>query len=168
MHTHHPIARVAPALRRKLVLLLALLAALAGPALAVQPDEVMKDPALETRARALSGELRCLVCQNELIDDSEAPLARDIRILIRERIGKGESNDAVRAYLVSRYGDFILLKPPFKPETLLLVAEPRHHAQSWPHGGALCSPPRPQTTPGLSEDEEARLAALTNGDASNG
>ena len=84
----------------------------------------MKDPALETRARALSGELRCLVCQNESIDDSEAPLARDIRILIRERIGKGESNDAVRAYLVSRYGDFILLKPPFKPETLLLWLSP--------------------------------------------
>ena len=102
----------------------ALLASLAGPALAVQPDEVMKDPALETRARALSGELRCLVCQNELIDDSEAPLARDIRVLIRERIGKGESNDAVRAYLVSRYGDFILLKPPFKPETLLLWLSP--------------------------------------------
>ena len=84
----------------------------------------MKDPALETRARALSGELRCLVCQNESIYDFEAPLARDIRILIRERIGKGESNDAVRAYLVSRYGDFILLKPPFKPETLLLWLSP--------------------------------------------
>ena len=116
---------VAPASRAKLLLLLLpLLASLAGAALAVQPDEVMKDPALETRARALSSELRCLVCQNELIDDSEAPLARDIRVLIRERIGKGESNDAVRAYLVSRYGDFILLKPPFKPETLLLWLSP--------------------------------------------
>ena len=103
---------------------LALLACLTGPALAVQPDEVMKDPALETRARALSAELRCLVCQNQSIDDSDAPLARDIRILIRERIGKGESNDAVRDYLVSRYGDFILLKPPFKPETLLLWLSP--------------------------------------------
>ena len=76
-------------------------------------------------ARApLSGELRCLVCQNELIDDSEAPLARDIRVLIRERIGKGESNDAVRDYLVSRYGDFIQLKPPFKLETWLLWLSP--------------------------------------------
>ena len=73
---------------KRALLLLPLLLALASPALAVQPDEVMKDPALETRARALSGELRCLVCQNESIDDSEAPLARDIRILIRERIGK--------------------------------------------------------------------------------
>ena len=105
-------------------MLLALLVSLAGPALAVQPDEVMRDRALETRARALSGELRCLVCQNKSIDDSDAPLARDIRILIRERIGKGESNDAVRAYLVSRYGDFILFKPPFKPETLLLWLSP--------------------------------------------
>ena len=122
------------ALRRRpasLGLMLPLLAALAGPALAVQPDEVMKDPALEARARALSAELRCLVCQNQSIDDSEAPLARDIRLLIRRRIGEGESNAEVRAYLVSRYGDFILLKPPFKPETLLVVAEPRAHAWPW-------------------------------------
>ena len=95
-----------------------------APALAVQPDEVMKDPALEARARALSAELRCLVCQNQSIDDSDAPLARDIRVLIRSRIASGESNDAVRAYLVSRYGDFILLKPPFKPETMLLWLSP--------------------------------------------
>ena len=95
-----------------------------APALAVQPDEVMKDPALEARARVLSDELRCLVCQNQSIDDFDAPLARDIRILIRQRIEKGESNDAVRAYLVSRYGDFILLKPPFKPETVLLWLSP--------------------------------------------
>src|SRR5579862_1049303 len=86
--------------------------ALAPAAFAVQPDEVMSDPALEARARALSAELRCLVCQNQSIDDSDASLARDIRVLIRERIGKGESNDAVRSFLVSRYGDFILLKPP--------------------------------------------------------
>ena len=95
-----------------------------APALAVQPDEVMKDPALEARARALSAELRCMVCQNQSIDDSDAPLARDIRILIRSSIEEGESNDAVRAYLVSRYGDFILLKPPFKLETLLLWLSP--------------------------------------------
>src|SRR5579872_2838273 len=93
-------------------------------ALAVEPDEVMKNPALEARARALSEELRCMVCQNESIDDSAAPLARDIRLLIRERIREGESNDQVRAYLVSRYGDFILLKPPFKPETWLLWLSP--------------------------------------------
>jgi cytochrome c-type biogenesis protein CcmH len=160
---------VAPVSRAKLLLLLlALLASLAGPALAVQPDEVMKDPALETRARALSGELRCLVCQNESIDDSEAPLARDIRVLIRERIGKGESNDSVRAYLVSRYGDFILLKPPFKPETLLLWLSPVLTLGLGVAAALYARRRAPGATPRLSEEEEARLAALTNGDASNG
>ena len=91
-----------------------------APRCAVRPDEVLKDPALEARARALSSELRCMVCQNESIDESDATLAHDIRLLIRERIAKGESNAEVRDFLVSRYGDFILLKPPFKPETLLL------------------------------------------------
>ena len=134
---------------------------LAGPALAVQPDEVMKDPALETRARALSSELRCLVCQNELIDDSEAPLARDIRVLIRERIGKGESNDSVRAYLVSRYGDFILLKPPFKPETLLLWLSPVLTLGLGVTAALYARRRAPSATPRLSEEEEARLAALT-------
>jgi cytochrome c-type biogenesis protein CcmH len=154
--------------RRKLLLLLPLLASLAGPAFAVQPDEVMKNPALEARARALSSELRCLVCQNESIDDSEAPLARDIRILIRERIGKGESNDAVRAYLVSRYGDFILLKPPFKPETLLLWLSPVL-VLGLGVGAALFAYRRaPSATTRLTAEEEARLAALTNGDASSG
>lgn len=161
-------SRVAPALRRKLLLLLALLAALASPALAVQPDEVMKDPALETRARALSSELRCLVCQNESIDDSEAPLARDIRVLIRERIGNGESNDSVRAYLVSRYGDFILLKPPFKPETLLLWLSPVITLGLGVTAALYARRRAPGTTPRLSAEEEARLAALTNGDASSG
>jgi cytochrome c-type biogenesis protein CcmH len=89
-------------------------------AFAVQPSEMLADPALEARARALSAELRCLVCQNQSIDDSDADLARDIRLLIRDRIAKGERNDQVRDYLVQRYGDFILLKPPLKRETLLL------------------------------------------------
>jgi cytochrome c-type biogenesis protein CcmH len=148
-------------------LLLVLLASLAGPALAVQPDEMMKDPALETRARALSGELRCLVCQNESIDDSEAPLARDIRVLIRERIGKGESNDSVRAYLVSRYGDFILLKPPFKLETWLLWLSPMITLGLGVAAALYTRRRAPRATPGLSAEEEARLAALTNGDASS-
>jgi cytochrome c-type biogenesis protein CcmH len=152
---------VAPVSRAKLLFLLALLASLAGPALAVQPDEVMKDPALEMRARALSGELRCLVCQNESIDDSEAPLARDIRVLIRERIGKGESNDSVRAYLVSRYGDFILLKPPFKPETLLLWLSPVLTLGLGVTAALYARRRAPSATPRLSEEEEARLAALT-------
>jgi cytochrome c-type biogenesis protein CcmH len=164
---------VAPVSRGQVLLLLIpllipLLASLAGPALAVQPDEVMRDPALETRARALSGELRCLVCQNESIDDSEAPLARDIRVLIRERIGKGESNDAVRAYLVSRYGDFILLKPPFKLETLLLWLSPVLTLGLGVTAALYARRRAPSATPRLSEEEEARLAVLTGGDASNG
>src|ERR1700690_1941611 len=154
--------------RSKVLLLLALLASLAGPALAVQPDEVMKDPALETRARALSGELRFLVCQNESIDDSEAPLARDIRILIRERIGKGESNDSVRDYLVSRYGDFILLKPPFKPETLLLWLSPVLTLGLGVAAALYARRRAPRATPSLSAAEEARRTALTNGDGSSG
>jgi cytochrome c-type biogenesis protein CcmH len=158
-------SHVAPVARAKFLLLLfPLLASLASPAFAVQPDEVMKDPALETRARALSGELRCLVCQNESIDDSEAPLARDIRVLIRERIGKGESNDAVRAYLVSRYGDFILLKPPFKPETLLLWLSPALTLGLGVAAALYARRRAPRSTPALSAEEEARLAALTGND----
>jgi cytochrome c-type biogenesis protein CcmH len=146
--------------------LLLVLALASASALAVQPDEVMKDPALETRARALSSELRCLVCQNESIDDSEAPLARDIRILIRDRIGKGESNDAVRGYLVSRYGDFILLKPPFKPETLLLWLSPVLTLGLGVAAALYARRRAPNTTPGLSAEEEAQLAALTRGEGS--
>jgi cytochrome c-type biogenesis protein CcmH len=136
-----------------------------GPALAVQPDEVMKDPALEARARALSAELRCLVCQNESIDDSEAQLARDIRLLIRTRIAKGESNDQVRAYLVSRYGDFILLKPPFKPDTLLLWLSPVIALGVGAAAVIIARRRAPGATPRLSAEEEARLAALTDRDA---
>jgi len=94
------------------------------PALAVQPDEILKDPVLETRARALSQELRCMVCQNQSIDDSDAPLARDLRLLIRERLTAGDSDADVKAYVVSRYGDFVLLKPPFDARTLLLWLSP--------------------------------------------
>ena len=160
--------KLALASRRKVLLLVALLACLAGPALAVQPDEVMKDPALEARARDLSAELRCLVCQNQSIDDSDAPLARDIRLLIRERIGKGESNDAVRAYLVSRYGDFILLKPPLKPETLLLWLSPVLTLGLGVAAVLYARRRAPRSTPRLSAEEEARLAALTDGDPSSG
>jgi cytochrome c-type biogenesis protein CcmH len=154
--------------RQRAAFLGATLVLLAAPALAVQPDEVMKDPALEARARALSAELRCLVCQNESIDDSEAELARDIRLLIRQRIADGESNDQVRAYLVSRYGDFILLKPPFKPDTALLWLSP---VLVLGLGGAAMVIARrraPRATPRLSAEEEARLAALTDGDAAGG
>ena len=91
---------------------------------AVQPDEIMTDPRLEARARALSTQLRCMVCQNESIDESHADLARDLRLLVRERLQAGDSDDQLRAFLVRRYGDFILLKPPFKLETWLLWGAP--------------------------------------------
>ena len=106
--------------------LIALLAALLAPAaaLAVQPDEILKDPALEARARDLSRELRCMVCQNQSIDDSEAPLARDLRLLVRERLTKGDSDSQVLDFLVARYGEFVLLKPPLELHTLLLWGLP--------------------------------------------
>jgi cytochrome c-type biogenesis protein CcmH len=105
---------------------LALLAALLLPqtGFAVTPDEILKDPVLEQRARGLSQELRCMVCQNQSIDDSEAPLAKDLRMLVRERLVKGDSDRQVLDYLVSRYGAFVLLKPPLEISTLLLWAVP--------------------------------------------
>lgn len=87
---------------------------------AVLPDEVLKDPALEARARTLSAELRCLVCQNQSIDESDAPLARDLRIIVRERLVAGDTDTAVLDYLVARYGEFVLLKPRFGGHTLIL------------------------------------------------
>jgi cytochrome c-type biogenesis protein CcmH len=145
-------------MKRWLILLIALLAS--SLALAVQPDEMLKDPALEARARALSGELRCLVCQNESIDESDASLARDIRLLIRERITKGESNKEVRDFLVSRYGDFILLKPPFKAETLLLWLSAPLTLALGGLGILLGLRRRKTATAALTAAEEARLAEL--------
>ncbi len=107
-----------------LMLLACLLVAPFTPARAVEPDEILQNQGLETRARALSAELRCLVCQNQSIDDSQAPLAKDLRVLVRQRLQAGDSDDQVRTYLVERYGDFILLKPPFKTATLLLWLTP--------------------------------------------
>src|SRR3981189_2160002 len=92
----------------------------ASAACAVQPDEISPDPAREARARDLSRELRCMVCQNQSIDDSEAPLARDLRLLVRERIAAGDSDGQVIDFLVARYGEFVLLKPRLKSHTLLL------------------------------------------------
>ena len=103
----------------------ALLALIApGAALAVQPDEMLKNPVLEARARNLSQELRCMVCQNQSIDDSEASLARDLRLLVRERLMQGDSDRQVLDFLVARYGEFVLLKPRFEPQTLLLWGIP--------------------------------------------
>ncbi len=94
------------------------------PALAIQPDEILKDTVLEERARVISKELRCLVCQNQSIDDSDAPLARDLRVLVRERLQAGESNEEVMNFVVDRYGDFVLLRPPVKASTLVLWLSP--------------------------------------------
>ena len=137
---------------------------------AVQPDEMMADPAKESRARELSRELRCMVCQNQSIDDSEAPLARDLRLLVRERIAAGDSDAQVIDFLVARYGEFVLLKPRFEPQTLLLWLLPPlvlaggglalwAHARRRPKGSAEAS------AVALTAEEEARLAALISADA---
>ena len=143
---------------RALLALGFLLAATAAGA--VQPDEVMKDPALEARARTLSAELRCLVCQNQSIDDSDAPLAGDIRLLIRERIAQGESNDTVRAFLVSRYGNFILLKPPFEFSTVMLWLSGPLTLALGALGVWAATRRGRGPAPALSADEEERLAAV--------
>lgn len=136
------------------------------PAVAVEPDEILPDPKLEARARALSVDLRCLVCQNQSIDDSNAPLARDLRILVRERLKSGDSDADVMKYVVARYGDFVLLRPPLNWNTVLLwLSAPlllllvggmmwrsTAGARSSTAGQAVARP--------LSRDEEERLARL--------
>ena len=111
---------------RNILAALAMAAAVvaANPAGAVVPSEMLQDPALEARARALSAELRCMVCQNQSIDDSDAPLAADLRVLVRERLTAGDSDAEVLDFLVARYGEFILLKPRFNWRTALLWAAP--------------------------------------------
>jgi cytochrome c-type biogenesis protein CcmH len=110
-------------MRRLLVIVLCVLATTTS-VLAVQPDEILKDPTLEGRARTLSAGLRCLVCQNQSIDDSDAPLARDLRLLIRERLVAGDSDNQVLGFIVGRYGEFVLLKPRFEARTILLWGGP--------------------------------------------
>ena len=112
--------RVAYLLLIALTLLTTTLLSTPRPALAVQPDEILTDPALEGRARTLSKELRCMVCQNQSIDDSDAPLARDLRILVRERLTAGDSDGEVIDFLVARYGEFVLLKPRLALHTAVL------------------------------------------------
>ena len=143
-------------------LAIALLAlTLSLPALAVQPDEILKDPALEARARALSQQLRCMVCQNQSIDDSDAPLARDLRVLVRERLTAGDSDGQVIDFLVARYGEFVLLKPRISLHTLLLWGAPFAVLIIAAFGflaarrrAAAVEPPR------LTAEEEARINAL--------
>lgn len=109
---------------RKFLATLGLLLVLALPSLAVQPDEMLNDPALEARARSISAGLRCLVCQNQSIDDSEAPIARDLRLLIRDQLKQQKTDADVVQFIVDRYGEFVLLKPRFEADTWLLWLTP--------------------------------------------
>ncbi len=143
--------------------------AVAAPARAVEPDEMLADPALEAKAREISAELRCLVCQNQSIDDSNAPLARDLRIIVRERLTAGDSKQQVIDYTVARYGEFILLRPRFSAKTALLWFAPllllaagaalAYRAIRPASGNAATDGPQP-----LTEAEEARLAAILDKD----
>ncbi|MCJ2049712.1 cytochrome c-type biogenesis protein [Methylobacterium sp. J-070] len=140
---------------------LLLLAAIVTPACAVQPDEVLRDPALEHRAREISSELRCLVCQNQSIDDSDAPLAKDLRLIVRERLQKGDSDPAVLNYVVDRYGEFVLLRPVFALHTLLLWLTPVLAVLLGGLGLWRLARRRPAVpAPTLSPSEEAEVAAL--------
>jgi cytochrome c-type biogenesis protein CcmH len=142
---------------------LALLAALALPALAVQPGEELADKAQEQRAREISAGLRCLVCQNQSIDDSDAPLAKDLRRIVRERISAGDTDLAVRDFVVTRYGEFVLMKPPFGLHTALLWIGPFLVLMAGA-GGLLMWRRRAAATPldtaPLSAEERARLESL--------
>jgi cytochrome c-type biogenesis protein CcmH len=155
-------------MRRSLITFAFAFAVLAAPAAhAVQPDEIMADPAKEARARDLSRELRCMVCQNQSIDDSEAPLARDLRLLVRERIAAGDSDNQVMDFLVARYGEFVLLKPRFNPHTLLLWLVPPlallgggfalwHYSRRREQSSAASE----DSTAKLTAEEQARLEQL--------
>jgi cytochrome c-type biogenesis protein CcmH len=134
--------------------------ALVSTAVAVEPDEILKDPALEARARALSQGLRCMVCQNESIDESHAPLARDLRLLVRERIQKGDSDAEVRDFLVARYGEFILLEPRLSARTWLLWSVPALVLIAGVGGIALALRRRTPVPAALTDEEKRRLSAL--------
>jgi cytochrome c-type biogenesis protein CcmH len=147
---------------------LALLAALvfSASAFAVQPDEVLKDPALEKRAREISSGLRCLVCQNQSIDDSDAQLAKDLRLLVRERLVAGDSDQQVQDFLVQRYGEFVLLKPSFNAHTLLLWLTPALVLVLGGIGAYAALRRRSQPAEALNEEEQKALEALLRQDRS--
>lgn len=146
------------------LLIIAFLMFSAWPAFAVNPDEVLADPALEARARGLSAQLRCMVCQNQSIDDSNAELAKDLRLLVRERITNGDSDEAVIAYVVSRYGEFVLLNPRFETKTLLLWGAPVVLLLAGTAAMLVAARRRTGKVTGtaLSADEQARLDAVLN------
>lgn len=161
-------ADCAPLAGRLIATLIVLwLACFASLSHAVDPREMLADPALEARAREIGRELRCLVCQNQSIDDSDADLARDLRMLVRERLAAGDTDRQVVDYIVSRYGDFVLLRPPIKPMTWALWFGPPVIAGLglialivyYRRGRHVLQPPTP-----LSEREEKRVAQLLEGD----
>jgi cytochrome c-type biogenesis protein CcmH len=149
---------------RFLLAVLCLLWLATGAALAVRPGEMLDDPALEARAREISRGVRCMVCQSENIDDSEADLAHDLRVIVRERLKAGDSDEAVRQFLVARYGDYILMKPPVNPSTWLLWFGPAAilviAAVAIALGVRRRSRAAAVAAPPLSEAERRRLAAL--------
>ena len=158
---------------RKLIAVLFVLTAAfaASSARAVQPDEIMSDPVKESRARDLSRELRCMVCQNQSIDDSEAPLARDLRLLVRERIAAGDSDGQVIDFLVARYGEFVLLKPRLERRTLLLWLLPPLALTGgglalWLHSRrrAKSAAVEDLASSKLTAEEQARLQRLMTGE----
>ena len=162
---------------RKALFALALVFAWLPPAWAVNPDEVLSDPVMENRAREISRGLRCLVCQNQSIDDSDADLAKDLRFIVRERLTAGDSDAQVVDFVVSRYGDYVLLKPPFKLATLVLWLGPaaiagggliavlmffrrRRAGESAVQPAAVLTRPPP-----LSDEENRRIEELLKDDA---
>ena len=147
---------------RLLAFLLALLAA--TPALAVLPQEQLADPVLEARAREISRALRCVVCQNQTIDESDATLAADLRVIVRERLVAGDSDDEVKAWIVARYGDYVLLRPPFRGETVLLWLGPALVLVLGGIGVALYLRSRTSPPLALSAEEQAELDRLLKED----
>lgn len=163
---------------KTLLVALAFAVVLPMAAHAVEPDEILADPALEQRAREVGKKLRCVVCQNQSIDDSNAELAGDMRVLVRERILAGDTNEEVIAYVVDRYGDYVLLDPPFKASTYVLWIGPAVIAVLgvwgvWAYFRRRATPgdddmpydePETKTTP-LSDDERRRLNQILKDDA---
>lgn len=157
-------------MRRLAAIALAIALLVPAASFAVQPDEILKDPALETRARDLSRELRCMVCQNQSIDDSDAPLARDLRLLVRQRLQAGDSDRQVLDFLVARYGEFVLLKPPFEWHTLLLWGLPPAVLLAGIIAMLLLARRRTGSVappPPLTADEQKKLSALVGTDGSS-
>lgn len=156
-------------LRHLLLATLLACATLAAPVMAVQPDEVLEDPVLEERARGISAGLRCLVCRNESIDESNADLARDLRLLVRERLVGGDTDDETLAYIVARYGEYVLLRPTFNGSTIalwlagpLLLLAGLGLSLTYVRGRASA---QRSGEDGLSPEEQARLDAILSDDA---